>query len=119
MTSARNRISVLRALIAYERPEGSWREQLKALSWDVDQPSVTLDRADVIGILDRYLADQLSATQVQEWADLLECREDVAYSKVYEAALSAAIFRLANPELEGQLSVEVASSLKGALSGDL
>jgi hypothetical protein len=72
-----DRRPLLCALIAYELPIEPVLAQLSAHGWDIDEPLVTLGADDVVRVLDRYLEGQLTSQQVAEWADLVECREDI------------------------------------------
>lgn len=89
--------------------------ELSRHGWDVEQPLVTLTDVDVLNVLDRYLVGALSSDQVTDWADLVECREDIAYPEEEAEGLSAAIFRLANPNLKGQVTIQAAEELKREL----
>jgi hypothetical protein len=89
--------------------------ELSRHGWDAEQPLATLTAGDLLNVLDRYLAGALSSAQVTDWADLVECREDIAYPKDEAEGLSAAIFRLANPNLEGEVTIQVAEELKRKL----
>lgn len=112
---SRDRTSALRALLAYELPVEPVLAELAQYGWDAAQPFVTLTLVDVVRILDRYLGGALSSEQVTDWADLVECRDDIAYPETDHEVLSAAIFRLANPSLEGDVTIEVAEELKREL----
>jgi hypothetical protein len=89
--------------------------ELSQHSWDVADPLVTLTTVDVLRIVDRYLGGELSSDQVTDWADLVECRDDIAYPEDDHEFLLAVIFRLANPNLEGEVTIQVARELRGKL----
>jgi len=69
----RDRAQTLRALIAYELPIESVLADLGTFGWDATQPFVILTREDILRVLDRYLAGDLTAEQLTGWADLVEC----------------------------------------------
>jgi hypothetical protein len=112
---AHDRTTALRALIAYEQPLDPILAVLRAYEWDAQQPLATLTSADVISILDRYLSGDLTAQQVADWADLLECREDIELPNVGATSISDAVFRLANPNLRGELTPLVAEHMRAGL----
>jgi hypothetical protein len=116
---AHDRASALRALIAYEQPMEPILAELRAHGWDAPEPLATLTKADVISILDRYLSGELTHQQVADWADLVECREDIELSEAGAVSISHAVFQLANPNLRGDLTFQVAERMRSALcSGD-
>lgn len=89
--------------------------ELSRHTWDVAVPLVTLTAVHLLRIIDRYLGGELSSDQVTDWADLVECRDDIGYPEDDHDFLSAAIFRLANPNLEGEVTIQVAEELKGQI----
>jgi hypothetical protein len=70
---------LLRALIGYELPVEPVLAALRSFGWDAPEPVVLLTREDIVRILDRYLAGKLTTEQVTDWADLVECREDIGF----------------------------------------
>jgi hypothetical protein len=111
----RDRAQLLRALIAYQFPIESVLVELRGLGWDAAEPLVLLTREDVVRILDRYLAGESGAAEVTEWANLLECREDIAFSGGEEDVLSDAVFRLANPDLTDEVTPELGQTIRREL----
>jgi hypothetical protein len=53
---------------------------------------------------------------VTDWADLIECREDIGYAPMNEH-LGEVVFRLANPNLNGPVTREVALEIRSQLRG--
>jgi hypothetical protein len=116
---ARDRTSAVRALIAYEQPIEPILSDLRAYGWDAPEPLATLTKADIISILDRYISGNLTSQQVTDWADLVECREDIALPEADELSISEVVFQLANPDLHGGLTLQVAEKIRAVLnSGD-
>jgi len=113
----RDRAQLLRALIAYELPIEPVLADLRSLGWDAPDPLVVLSREDIVRILDRYLAGDLGAAEVTDWADLVECREDIGFPGGEEDVLSDALFRLANPNLRDEVTPELAQVIRHELVG--
>lgn len=61
---------------------------------------VTLLTADLRAVLERYANGELSDRDVENWANLVEGREDIQVEENDKEVL----FELANPELTQQLS---------------
>ena len=102
------REEALNSVVRYERPLEMLRNALAPWPWDWDSAPIAHVSNDAVrNVIRRYLAGDLSAADVEEWANLLEVREDVDF----EPAAASAIFDLANPELEGALPVLAAKIL--------
>lgn len=80
------------------------------------EPVATLGRLDIASVLNGFLAGQLDAGAVEEWANLVECREDITFERREEETVADAIFDLANPALQGPLG-EIAPRVMARLGG--
>jgi hypothetical protein len=98
-----NRQAVLSSLIQFSDTITRLKVAIESFPRDVDNPLVTLTRRDVIAILDRFVAGEFNAGVLEEWANLVECREDIEFEPGHAEAVSDAIFQLANPTLCGPL----------------
>ena len=70
---------------------------------------MTIDH--IQSVLERYVRGGLSAAEVEDWADLIECRDDISYEEHRMETIKELIFELANPVLSGRLNVLMAQSL--------
>lgn len=104
-----NRREVLNALIRFEQPIADLEVAVSQLDWDAEADAI-LTRKDIASVVSRFLAGQLTAAQVERWANLLECREDIDFEPRYEGPVADAVFDLANPDLQGSL-VEIADQV--------
>jgi hypothetical protein len=109
----RSREDVVRDLVRLAKPVGQLRAELASYPWDTDEPLVTVGSNDVIQVLEHYLNGSLSSADVEEWANAIEMRDDIAMS---DDAAKEAVFDLANPILQGVLTTEVAHRLKEKLA---
>ena len=100
----KTRQEYLNALVNFDQPLSTILPILKTFPWDSSEAIITLKKEHLIDILDRYLNNALSATDLENWADAIECREDIAYETDYEAIINDIIFYLANPTLNDPLS---------------
>jgi hypothetical protein len=98
-----------------DRPIADLKAAIQSLDWDAE-PEIVLLRSHIVSALQRFALNQLSTKDLEEWANLIECREDIEFEREYEHDLSNAIFSLANPELQGSLA-SIASTLIERLSG--
>ncbi len=74
-------------------------EALRAFPWDADAVLITLTRGHMRAALQKYRNHTLDAAQLEDWANAIECREDIDFEAGYEDTLQQAIFQLANPLL--------------------
>jgi hypothetical protein len=90
---------LLNQLIARERPPAGLLRDLASFGWDLEERLAILAREDVSRILSGFLTHDISAKDVEEWANALEIREDVGLEHGYGELLKEVIFELANPLL--------------------
>lgn len=103
---------ILSSLIRFDAPIPKLRAGLGSLTWDSD-PVVTLARRDIVAVLERFSTGEIDALTVEDWANLVECREDIGFESGYEDVIHAAIHDLANPLLSGELRVLAPGILAG------
>ena len=94
-----NRKDCLNALIHLDRSLDEILSELNMHGWDSDVAIATIDRQHILQILNRYLKGDLTAEEVERWADSLHVREDVGYERGFEELLREALFELGNPFL--------------------
>lgn len=105
------RIDALNSLISLEIPLDALGDVLSTFNWDWSEaPLARLDGAAVVAVLRRWARNEISDNDVETWANLIEGREDIAF----EPVAAAAIFDLANPDLQGPLA-QVAPGLLAKL----
>lgn len=114
--SKMNRTNLLESLVKFDRPIGEIMEDLKVFGWDADQPFVTIQRQNVVSILNRYIQNQLRDSDVQEWADVIHVREDIGFERNHRQLLREVLNELANPLLTRPLSPLSAQYWIGKLS---
>ena len=108
------RTDALTDLVALRRPLGDALAAVRALPWDSDVELVVVGPSDVRSVLQRFLRREVTAEGVEQWADALESRDDVAVDpRVPDDLLHA----LATPELEGVLTPPRAEELVAELEG--
>ena len=102
----RNRKDILQDLLRCENPAeiNSLRAELGAFEWDTDERLITLMPENIVHILQRYIKGEISAKEVERWADALDMREDVDMEET-----AYVITELANPVTP--LTLESAESL--------
>lgn len=99
-------------LIANEDPrylEALW-EEADIFSWKSEGLFVSLSEENIIKILERYLAYELTARNVEDWANFIEAA-DVALGGICNDKVKEVIYTLASPAVEGELSPQLAEKI--------
>ena len=111
------RAEILQELARFETPSEPLLRELRTFRWDwSDAPLLVLTRADFLRIIDRFLAGQISVAQLQEWAENLEVREDVAFEDSCRDLLDDIFFRIATPEVNEPLTHEVVQRMRDEIT---
>src|SRR5262249_40570193 len=80
-------------------------------TWDYNGDPVELSAAHVAEVLNRYINGQLSALDVENWANLIEGREDIEFAAPDQDRLKSVMHELANPLLTEPLYIDGAKKL--------
>jgi len=105
----------LQEVLDLVRPISEIGSDLAAFPWDCDAPLVKLDQSHIASVLTRFLSCQLSASEVEEWADAIECRDDIGLDP--DSAAGIALNELANPLLTEPLTRQSAARWVAVLGG--
>jgi len=110
------RAEILRELVRFEKSTAPLKSELGSFGWDwVGEPLVILQKNDLLRIIDRFLNGDISAVQLQEWAENLEVRDDVRFDEREKDLLDAVFFRIATPFINEPLTVASVSEMKRKL----
>jgi len=93
------RYEALQNLLELNGSVSSLVEEIQAYPWDADATLVTFTRNHLLAALQKYLGNIVDAAQLEDWANAIECREDVDFEAGHEDMLREAMFQLANPLL--------------------
>lgn len=107
------RISHLKNLLYFSSPLADETHDLSAFAWDSEEELVTLQAEHISAILNRFLEGDISDTEVEAWANAIECREDIGF--LQPSPVAEAIWELANPLLTRPLTRQSACKLVATL----
>ncbi len=113
----KDRETLLRSLLALDRPLEEIRSGLSLLGWDSSDDLAFFTKDHALSILRRFLGRSLSANKVEEWANAIEGREDIGFESRYESILRDLIHELANPLLTRPLTYSSATEWVAHLEG--
>ena len=106
---------LLRSVISLDSHFSESVQKLRRLPWDSPEV-VVLTPVDIVLVLSRYVSGELTSDVVEEWANALECREDVGFPESQREAVQQAVFELANPVVTQALSPARAKELLVGIS---
>ena len=109
------RVCQLKELLHFSRPVDDVVSDLSTFGWDSDEELATLDAAHILAVLNRFLSGDISDTDVEGWANAIECREDIGF--LQDSPVADALDELANPLLTRSLTRQSAAEWVATLSG--
>lgn len=96
-----SRSAALEDLLNLNAPLKEVQVALSAFPWDSNKDLAALRPSHLAGALTKYLNGELNEKEIEDWANSIECREDIAA----EAAVTRhCLHELANPLLEQPLT---------------
>jgi hypothetical protein len=98
------RASDLRSLLELKGSPSVLAARVQAHPWDSDIDLVHLLPSHLRVALEGYVSGNLSAEEIELWANALECREDIGFPAPHEQPYRAILHALANPLLTTPLS---------------
>jgi hypothetical protein len=105
------RITSIQKLVNFDAPISELRALLSQLTWDYVGQPVILDKQSLASVLERVRHGEISFVDLEEWANMIELREDISFEKTATEKLESIIFELANPALTQQMSEKRISEL--------
>lgn len=112
-----HRMSVVRELLEQTRPLGQTIHALSLFDWDYEGPKLVLSKSHLENALEKFINGNLSAAEIENWANSIEGREDIEYKRDEADQIDSALFELANPLLTQELNFVRAQQLLTRMSG--
>ena len=97
----RSRIEILDDLISLRGNLQNLRNELSKYPWDCNETMLVVTKPDLKKILQRYLKGEFNNNDLEDWAETIECRDDLDFEK---EEIKEIIHELANPILNGSLT---------------
>lgn len=101
-----NRFDVLRDLVTFNKPASVLSDSLSKFDWDYEGTPLIVMASQIREVLKRFLAGEYSAKELEGWANLIECREDLEFEEKKNGEIANVIYCLANPVLEGEITAD-------------
>lgn len=112
----KTRAEALSNLLFYQLPIEQLAGELKRFAWDSDEVLAVLTPEHLNHVAVRFLREELTAQELEDWANAIESREDIVFIQSHESILQEAIFQLANPLLSKPITPENINALLKALN---
>jgi hypothetical protein len=116
-STAAERVAALVDLVEVRVPVADAVRRLRHWPWDSDEPLLLLDRAAAVSVLQRYRCGELTAADLETWADAIEGRDDIGFAPGQSEQLTRFVFETANPSLAVAMSDHHAGSWIARLTG--
>ena len=97
------KIDILLNLINFTKDISAIKRDLAKIGFNSESELVTITKNTIANILNRVIDKEISYEPLEEWANLIECREDIRYE---DEILQEIIFELANPCLYAEIDEE-------------
>ncbi len=106
----RKRKDILQDLIHNKRNTSDLISELSKYPWDCEESLIVIKNEDICNILELYIDGNLSQSELENWANAIECREDQTFE---DDSLEEIINKIANPVLHGISSIsEITNIIK-------
>ena len=102
-TALMAKIDILLNLINFSKNISAIKSDLAKIGFNSESELVTITQNTIANILNRVVEKEISYDLLEEWANLIECREDIGYE---DEILQEIIFELANSCLYGEIDEE-------------
>jgi len=106
-----SRENTLKNLVEFSKPIVELSNDLSNLTWDYEGEPFTVYAYQILEVLNRYISADLSSEEIENWANLIECREDIEFEKAEQTILENIIYQLANPTLEGEITPDMGKEI--------
>lgn len=111
-----DRLELLHDLVAFDKPVEVLADDLAKFDWDYEGQPLIINASEIQQILQRFLAGELNAKELEDWANLIECREDLDFEESKHEAIENIIYCLANPTLQGAITLTSCEDLLNTLN---
>ena len=109
-----DRRSIVRDLVELRRPLDSIMRDLKRFPWDCEAPLIMIEKRHFESVLRRYRNNELTSSDVEMWANVIEGRDDIEYDP--DTTAGKLLHGLANPILTEPLTPARAAELLELIS---
>lgn len=112
----KNRAELLTQIARFQIEISSAIKEFQKYSWDCERDLYILTKSDLLRVFKKYLSNSITEKEINEWANFLECREDLGYENESGELLKQIIIDLANPDLSEPISKKLITNYEKKLT---
>ena len=109
----RPRLEILKDIVGINGDLSTLQNEILEYPWDIAEPLLSIGKKDILAVLNRFIEKLITAADLEEWANMIECRDDLGFD---EERQQDAIFTLANPDLNGNITEDAVKRIIDELS---
>ncbi|KIO37614.1 hypothetical protein [Shewanella sp. cp20] len=94
-----NRTEALEQIVTFGTDRENAYSALAKYGFDSEVEYFVVSKSVLESVLTMYLTDQITADELEQWANFVECRADLNYE-----AIEDYIYAIANPYLVGEIN---------------
>ena len=94
-----------------------FRTHLRNRCFD-DSAASILSITHIEHVLSRFITGDVSAKEVEEWAEFLEGNEWITYEARFHDTVTTLLFYLSSPDINGELTTEMAKEMMRQFAAD-
>lgn len=95
-----NRTQALQQIITFGEHRDDAVSALGQYGWDPEFDVINVDPSALLHVLNKYVQGNITADDLELWANFIECRDELDYS-----VIEGYIYALADPEQMGDITV--------------
>ncbi len=111
-----SRVELLNKLITMQGSVDTLVKNLEKYGWDVFDELVLFEKKHILNVLRAYLEGKITELEVENWANAIECREDIEIEICSKELINEILYELANPYLTKKITKDRAKALYMQLS---
>lgn len=92
------------------------KKKIDTFDWDFEYPLLVIKEVDMQHELLRFITEEVSFSEIEEWANILEGREDINFES---EKIEQIIYELANPIINQKITYELLKSMLNELTDNV
>ena len=96
-----NRAEALKQIVTFGACKESAYSELVKFGYDSEIEYFVVSKSILECVLLMYLSDKITGDELEEWANFIECRDDLDYE-----VIEGYIYAIANPYIDGYINKE-------------
>ncbi len=113
------RETLVRKVVEYDGSPSSKFDEIRSFGWDCETELVILSAGNIRNVLKKYSIGEITDTEVREWANFIERRDDIGLDEKQNKVLDEVIFWLANPEINYEINETLVQRINEALKNNV